>query len=137
MRYARPEQETELQRITHPELYALMVEFEKWSRENDLPEPKINGLGRTLSWYAKNGLKPNPHSWHLFDCAIDLDNTIYSLTQLAQVEMWLKARCQMPKYELIFKLHGTGPHIHIGRRDFNWKSTGTRKPAEKPGKLPA
>lgn len=60
-------------------------------------------------------------TWHSIRCAGDLRTRIYSPVQLAHAVSWFQHRCQKPMWELVTKLHGTGPHIHIGRRDFRWR----------------
>ncbi len=112
----------------HPELRALALEFEEASRQNGWPEPEITSIFRTLDFYEKNDLKPNLNSWHLFKCAMDYSVREYTPEIRALVIRWWEERVLKEgdsqfgkKWELITKLHGTGPHIHIARRDFAWK----------------
>lgn len=60
-------------------------------------------------------------SWHLVSAAADVRTNHYSREQLGQVVRWFEARCKAPIWELVHEPHGTGPHIHVGRRDYSWR----------------
>lgn len=60
-------------------------------------------------------------SWHTVLCAYDLRTRHYSAAQLPLVVAWFQERCKRPDWEfLVHDVHG--PHIHVGRRDFEWRT---------------
>jgi hypothetical protein len=60
-------------------------------------------------------------TWHWVRCAADVRTYHYSRAELAKVKAWFEARCQRPRWE--FLVHDvTAPHMHIGRRDFEWRT---------------
>jgi hypothetical protein len=60
-------------------------------------------------------------SWHLVRCAVDIRSRHYDLPQLLRVQKWFETRCEQPLWEYL--THDvSGPHIHLGRRDFSWRT---------------
>lgn len=60
-------------------------------------------------------------TWHWVGCAADLRTHHYSRAQLAQAIHWFEYRCRRPQWE--FLVHDvTAPHMHVGRRDFDWRT---------------
>jgi hypothetical protein len=67
-------------------------------------------------------------TWHFYDCAADLRtvgpdprNPHYSPVQLKAVEAWFHKRCPHGQWELKTETHGSGPHVHVARKDEDWK----------------
>jgi hypothetical protein len=124
MKFARPLLAKEFDARLHPEARQVVLDLDAYSELEDLPLPVVTAISRAPDWYAANGLKPNPNSWHLYDCAVDLRNSHYSAEHLHRVCAWLKNRCLPPeRWELVFTLHGTGPHLHIAKKDWSWRAT--------------
>lgn len=100
------------------QLVELLRQFIQFSEEQDLPPPLVTGFDRDPKFYEQNGLKVPAFSWHLVGCALDLRSIHYTEPQLKLVESWLTQHCTPSHdWELITKLHGTGPHIHVAYRD--------------------
>lgn len=117
MKFKHPEDEQAAKRA-HPSLRAVFVLFEDWSRANHLPEPEIadlkdKGLRQKFSWH-----KPD----HL--CAADFRVHQYTPAELDVVEReFFERYFRHPMWELLTtkQPHGTGPHIHLARRDISFK----------------
>lgn len=62
-------------------------------------------------------LKP---SWHKPFAAVDLGASHYTPNQLAAAQDFIHKNCEQPLWEIITENHGTGPHLHIARRDYGW-----------------
>ena len=62
----------------------------------------------------------NKSSWHKPFAAVDIGLTNLSKDQITEAKKYLFAMCSRPMWELILESHGTGPHFHVGRRDFVW-----------------
>jgi len=60
-------------------------------------------------------------TWHFYRCAADLRTFEYSKKQVSAVRNWLRTRCPKPIWERITEKHGTGDHIHIAIRAFEWR----------------
>lgn len=128
MNFKVPQLEEELPG-SHPDLIDVLRAFDKWCFDEHLPEPIITALWREIGFYKKHGLKPNPHSWHLFRCAVDLRLSHYDAMAKEKVLAWWQEKLvdrkdkkgPKAKWELYTETHGTGPHIHVGRRDYAWK----------------
>lgn len=75
---------------------------------------ELAGLSRAdvMAWARRR------FSWHMVGQAVDIRSRHYSERQTEQVMEFLMKRCQAPEWELL-KHDVTGPHIHIGRKD--WK----------------
>lgn len=123
----------EWERCLHPDSKDLVTRLGAYSATIGAPQPVITAISRARSWYSANGLPVNENSWHLYDCAVDLRVTHYTPEQRALVIKWLEQETApkkdegVKKWELVTKLHGTGPHIHLARRDFAWRATYTKK----------
>lgn len=109
----------------HPDIIALVADFDRqhdvWREEDaTFPPPFVTCLDRDSESNAKVGGKGT--SWHLWRCAVDFRNKHYTPKQTAKCVDWLKARCEHPLWEVVVTVHGTGPHFHIGRRDFSWRT---------------
>jgi hypothetical protein len=128
MNFKQPWLKAELARA-HPDCREVAARFEAWSAETGLPEPCITAISRRPDFYALNKLPANENSWHLVDCAVDFRISQYTYEQLATAIRWFERELLGKKdtrtggrlWEVVSKLHGTGPHIHIGRRDFRWR----------------
>jgi hypothetical protein len=73
------------------------------------------------------GMAAQRFTWHLVMCAVDMrtvgpdpSKPHYTPAQLELVKGFFRGRCKAPLWE--FLVHDvTGPHAHIGRRDFSWR----------------
>jgi hypothetical protein len=66
-------------------------------------------------------------TWHWCKCAADLRSRHYTPAEKRKVRAWFEARCPRPLWE--FLIHDvTAPHIHVARRDFDWRRRLTVKP---------
>lgn len=61
-------------------------------------------------------------SWHRVGCAVDIRNRHYSRTQLAGVMAWLRHGRTVGPWELLSHDVSSGDHVHIGRRDFEFRT---------------
>jgi hypothetical protein len=151
---------------SHPELSALLRDFETWSHKQGLPEPVVVELWRSAKeqgdlyvgiWRQQakqalaskappraaklraleihrmsdkelRGLAEQKFSWHVCRCAVDLRTRHYTREQMLEVVKWFQERCPKPMWELVTEKHGTGAHIHCGRRDFSWRKKFTQTP---------
>jgi hypothetical protein len=59
-------------------------------------------------------------SWHKPFCAVDIGTAQMSSESFDRARLWLLRRCSKPDWETVLEKHGTGPHIHLARRDFDW-----------------
>jgi hypothetical protein len=102
---------------SHPALQSALLLFEDYGRANHLPDPIVTDV-----MDAPESDRNHATTWHRPTkmCAVDIRTAHYSRGELAAVEAWFKARFDRPLWELITTLHGTGPHIHLARRDFNF-----------------
>lgn len=137
MKFSHPNLRDELKRA-HPELRAALAELDSWSKANSLPEIVLTDVARTVKdqirLYKKSfkdkgyteaqaaSLASKKFSWHLKLTAADIRTNIYSPKQLEKVIAHVNALyAGKSRYELITKLHGTGPHIHLAIRDHSYK----------------
>jgi hypothetical protein len=61
-------------------------------------------------------------SWHMARTAIDLRNRHYTSKQRAGVMAFLRARIAKGEWELLEHDIGRGDHIHLAKRDAEWKA---------------
>lgn len=63
-------------------------------------------------------------TWHRRRTAVDIRTNTYPTDVVVAMRHWLEIRTRpnsdTKPWELITENHGTGPHIHIARRDFAW-----------------
>jgi hypothetical protein len=126
----------------HPVLIDLITRLEAYSKEAGLPEPVITECYRTaddmerIYWRqmmrdfslkedAARKKARNKDSLHLYGCGVDLRDKHYTVAQKKQVVAWLRA--EMAKiskkpgfWEFLPDMHGTGSHLHVGRKDEMW-----------------
>lgn len=114
----------------HPEAVRVAAALDSWLREQTWPRLEITAVSRDLPWYAENNLPTPAFSWHLVDCAWDMRIKPYSPEQLTTIEAWLREHCPGPQWELVFFLHGTGPHYHVAYRDFGRRKAFTQQKQE-------
>lgn len=106
----------------HQELKDILEEFGHWSASAKIPMPVVTCLGRSDGDNAELYSGKARFSWHIpgkdgIIRAMDLRVLHYTPEQKARVFQWFLERCPDPKkFELILKIHGTGPHIHLGLR---------------------
>lgn len=100
----------------HPMTRGVVLELDTWSQRAKIPEPYVVDVTRSPAENAAAG--GSATSWHLLACAVDLRVTHYSEPEHAAVVAWLVGRCFGSTWELITKVHGTGPHVHLAYRDF-------------------
>lgn len=102
----------------HPEAARVAQELDSWLREQHWPRLEFTSISRDAGWYERNGLLAPLFSWHLVDCAWDMRIRHYTPEHLTTIEAWLREKCSGPQWELVFRLHGTGPHFHVAYRCF-------------------
>lgn len=107
----------------HPELRQIMDDFGHWSAANRLPIPVITCIKRTQE-ENHNIYGVQRFSWHLADIktgrvnAVDVRTKHYTTDQRAKVFAWFHEKCpDVKRFELITKVHGTGPHVHLAIRE--------------------
>lgn len=102
------------------QMMELIDAFGHWSGGQKLPVPVITCIKRTpeenFAIYKAN--RPSLHiEFENHVNAVDLRTRHYNAVQLDDVIAWFKKTCaDATKWELITKLHGTGPHLHVGLR---------------------
>lgn len=84
--------------------------------------------GKSDAELAKRALQR--FSWHMVRCAADLRIRHYSVAQLKQVEAFMRARTTNTKYWEFLVHDVSGPHIHVGVRDFKYRAEFSPKPKE-------
>ncbi len=105
----------------HPKLQQLLEDFGHWSASQGLITPVVTCLLRTKQENRKIYGKDR-FSWHLLQKdgtihAADIRTKHYTKEQSDKVIGWfLKSCMDTDTWELITKVHGTGPHIHVGVR---------------------
>jgi hypothetical protein len=120
----------------HPELRRVLFELDAKIDGWGFPPLTVTHLARTVAqqeefyWRTFSGLPEaaarekarRKFSWHLCLCAADLRHRDYSPEQAAQITAWVQERCASPLWELLVEeTTGTGPHFHLGRRDYEWR----------------
>lgn len=137
----------------HPEVRRGVSDLDKWSVANGIPEVVVTHVFRTKAFQeetywpaiAKRLAAENPKrpvgeieaearaearkkfSWHLVHCAIDIRNRHYSPDQRRRVMGFLQRGRAAPIWEVLEHDVGRGDHIHLGIRDFSWRSLHTPK----------
>lgn len=128
MRFKDAQAEAEFAKRLHPAVRQVLEELDDWCLENALPQVVVTCLGRSgLENQAANGVT---HSWHLYSCAADIRSKHYTPTQKAVVLSWLTRTCPKPMWELLEHDAGSGSHFHLARRDFSWRNTFSKRPAD-------
>lgn len=138
MKFKAPTLAEEFERI-HPELRRALTGFDAWSHAKGFPEVVVTHVMRTptfqestywqklaketgLAEAEARALARRKFSWHLIGCAADLRNTHYSEEQLDDAMAWFAANCTEPLFEVKRHDVGRGDHIHVGRRDYSWRT---------------
>lgn len=120
MKYAEAGLELEFAAM-HPEVRMVAYLFDAWCGGKKYAEPVITDVHRSPNFYSQRNLKP-VDSWHLYDCAVDFRTHIYSPIEYGVIKQWWGMMCaDRTRWELITEPHGTGPHLHVARRDHRWK----------------
>lgn len=90
--------------------------------------PKVLGPLERAQWEQIEHLSPvglkqwcrlRP-SWHKPMAGVDLGLSMTSEFDRQVIGVFLRERCEKPMWELIVEPHGTGPHVHLARRDYEW-----------------
>lgn len=84
------------------------LDLEQWSQIKDLSP---TGLKNWCRWRS---------SWHKPWTAVDIGLADWNTPEVLSLHLWLQKRCPKPMWEVIDEPHGTGPHLHIARRDYGW-----------------
>lgn len=107
----------------HPELQSILNDFGHFAASNKLPLTVVTCIGRSQE-QNDNIYNATRFSWHIPDIktgiirAFDMRTRHYTVEQKAKVIAWFNNRCPDPqKFELIYKPHGTGPHLHLAVRE--------------------
>lgn len=126
--FKHPSLQKVFQEELHPRTRDLMEQLAAWSAQHSLPAPVVTCIVRD----PNDPLEKGRFGWHQAKTAVDLRCYHYSTEQAEKVVRWLESSCQPRKeWELITKVHGTGPHYHIAYRDFRWQAA-VLKSQEKP-----
>lgn len=83
-------------------------DYRMWEQVKDLSDVGLKQWAR---------LRP---SWHKVWAAVDIRVHGIPNEVIALMKLWLKEHCISPMWEVITETHGTGPHIHLARKDFDW-----------------
>ncbi len=59
-------------------------------------------------------------TWHKAFCAVDIRLSDWTEEQKVELAAVLHDRFPKPMWEAIIEPHGTGPHLHLAKRDFGW-----------------
>lgn len=141
MKFKKPELELEFVAGIHPQLQAKIKDLDEWCLANGYPEVTLTHVLRTkddqIDIYWLSIQKANPgmtvqaarnaaakkFSWHLVGCAVDIRNTVYTTTQLVNINAHLKLKTKPGVWEILNHDVGRGEHLHVGIRDVNWRNT--------------
>jgi hypothetical protein len=94
----------------------LLEDFGHWSSANRLPVPVVTCIQRTAK-ENRDIYGYDRDSLHLAGRAFDLRTRHYTKAQLDDVIRFFETKCKdRAIWELVTRLHGTGPHIHVGLR---------------------
>ena len=85
-----------------------VLDFAQWNQLRDLSPLGVTTWARLRT------------SWHKAWTAVDVGLNGWSPRDLALMAEYIHHRCQRPAWETITEFHGTGPHLHLARRDFTW-----------------
>jgi hypothetical protein len=126
----------------HPLLKDLISRLDAYCLDEGIPEVVITEILRSpadqerlywrqmqrefsLSEDAARHKARAKDSMHLWGCAVDLRESHWLAGQKKQVVNWL--RIEMAKiskkpgfWEFLPDIHGSGPHVHIARKDHKW-----------------
>jgi len=129
MQFKHPHLANEYEKLLHPRTRELLNALTKWSAEQGLPAPLATCIVRN----PNDPLEGGKFGWHQAKTAVDLRCSHYSSDQQKAVVQWLEQMCQPRKeWELITKVHGTGPHYHVAYRDFRWSAALIKSKENKP-----
>jgi hypothetical protein len=122
----------------HPDVKRLAFDLDAFLFANQMPELVITHVLRNDNqseeiywrWFMKKGQsEPEARksarakfSWHKVLCAFDARNKNYSKSQLARIMEFLKQGRDTSIWELLSHDVGKGDHIHVGKRDFAWRT---------------
>lgn len=113
VRFLHPDMEAQLARC--PEALRLVVfELADWSEANHIEAPLVTCVERDAEQNRRAGGVLTSLHLRQPSRAVDLRNHHYAAWELEKVQEWLRARCPPPRWELVFRTHGTGPHLHVG-----------------------
>lgn len=84
------------------------VDLAQWEQLKDL-----SPVGRKM-WAQRRA------SWHKAWTSVDVGLAGWGPRELAVMTEYIHTRCPRPAWEVITELHGTGPHLHLARRDYEW-----------------
>ena len=116
----------------HPELHVVLEALADLCVRMQWPSPVLTSCSRTKE--ENEAVHGHPESWHLFGCAGDLSSWLYTSEQMKELLTWLRmelarrggvrsAKLPEGKWELLVHDKGSGEHLHIARRDTQWKRT--------------
>lgn len=117
MKFKAPHLAQEFAKL-HPRTLDVVRRFDLFCQRVGLGHAVATAISRTRQFYTDNRLPQPLWSWHLVDCAIDLRNAHLSASERDTCEEWIRNECQGSEWDIYLKDHGTGPHFHIGFRDF-------------------
>jgi hypothetical protein len=138
MKFKYPHLQTQLYAV-HQDVRDALNKLDGFCLRKQFPEVVVTHVLRTddeqeaLYWKAilkKEGCTEvearlrarEKFSWHKVGCAVDIRNSEYSKSQLEEVMAYLRAGRAIPLWELLSHDVGNGAHVHIGRKDFTWRS---------------
>ena len=121
MKFKTPALELEFREALHPDVREALEELDAWSAEQAIPGVVLTCISRNAESNAKANGKER--SWHLVNAAADLRTWHYTPAQRAAVLGWLQSECPREGWELLLHDAGTGSHIHLARKDMQWRLT--------------
>lgn len=147
MKFKEPHLEVEFREM-HPDVRDVLVALDAWSVKHRIPETVVThvfrgrafmeetywlGIAKKLTIQLPNASPAEVEriaretarmkfSWHLVRCAADIRNRHYTKEEREDVFAWLRVHCKPPMFELVQHDVGKGDHIHVGRKDLEWKT---------------
>lgn len=123
----------------HPRVRKAAEDLDSWLIKKGLPQMTVTHVLRTpamqesIYWEAvKDTLKcteeiarqtaRNKPSWHLWYCALDFRNKVYTPAQKADIFKQLRDGRGDSIWEILMHDVGRGDHFHLGYRDFSWRT---------------
>lgn len=122
MEFASKRIEAEFDGDTHPDLKRMLGEIDRYIQSAYQKPCFVTCLRRTQEENTKAGGVRG--SWHLFGCGADIRTRHLLDHERRRLENHcheLIDRDGRERWEIVTKLHGTGAHIHIARRDAAWR----------------
>ncbi len=119
MKFKASHLEREFNEELHPQTRQVVLELDDFCRAEGLPEVTVTCVNRDAAANAKVG--GVARSLHLDACACDIRSTSYSPDEYLKLVHFVLRRCPPGEWEVLWQPHGSGPHLHLARRQRHWK----------------